>query len=121
MLTLREDLRVFLYTQPCDMRRGFDVLAAMVETYFGFSVRGGGAFVFFSRNRDRAKILYWDRDGYALWYKRLEKGTFRVSSENDTEEITGVDLKLLLDGMDLKRIKFRKDTTKGIAQESATC
>lgn len=107
MIQLSAELRVYLYTRPCDMRRSFDVLAQMVEEHFGRSVRSGGVFVFLSRRRDRAKLLYWDRDGFALWYKRLEAGVFRVSSENETEEITGVDLQRLLDGMELRRIKFR--------------
>lgn len=119
MLNLSEDLKVYLYTQPCDMRRGFDVLARQVEEHFKKNVRLGGVFVFFSRSRDRAKLLYWDEDGYAIWYKRLEQGVFRVSAESETEEITGVDLRLLLEGMELKRIKFRK-TTSGIAEMRVT-
>lgn len=113
MLKLSRDMMVYLYTQPCDMRRGFDVLAAYVERHFGCSVRGGGLYVFFSRSRDRAKILYWDNDGYALWYKRLEKGVFRIASDHETEVITGVDLELLLQGMDLSRIKFRATACQG--------
>jgi transposase len=115
MLKLEDDLKVYLYTRPCDMRRGFDVLARQVEEHFKRSVCAGGIFVFFSRSRERAKVLYWDKDGYALWYKRLEHGVFRISSESETEEITGVDLRLLLEGMDLKRIKFRK-VASGIAE-----
>ncbi len=111
MIHLPEDLRVYLYTKPCDMRRSFDVLSRMVEEHFGRSVRSGGVFVFFSRSRDRAKLLYWDRDGFALWYKRLEAGVFRVSSDSETEEVTGVDLQLLLEGMELRRIKFRSTNT----------
>lgn len=108
MLSLGAEIKVYLYTRACDMRRGFDVLAAQVTEHFGRSVAGGGGlFVFFSRGRDRVKILYWDGDGYALWYKRLEVGTFRITTENETEEISGVDLKLLLSGVDLQRIKFR--------------
>lgn len=118
MLRLDDETKVYLYTEPCDMRRGFDVLAQMAEVHESRKVCSGGLYVFFSRGKDRAKILYWDKDGYALWYKRLETGTFRVSSENVTEEITGVDLSLLLAGMDLKRIKFRKKSTEGIAQNS---
>jgi transposase len=111
MLRLDDEIKVYLYTEPCDMRRGFDVLAQMAEAHESRKVSSGGLYVFFSRGKDRAKILYWDKDGYALWYKRLETGTFRVSSEHVTEEITGVDLSLLLAGMDLKRIKFRKKST----------
>lgn len=115
MIQLPDGIQVYLWTRPCDMRRGFDVLAQMVEENFGRNVRSGGIFVFFSRNRDRAKLLYWDRDGFAMWYKRLEAGVFRVSSDNETEEITGVDLQLLLEGMELRRIKFRSKSTLPIA------
>ena len=118
MLKLEDEIKVYLYTEPCDMRRGFDVLAQMAEAHESRRVRSGGLYVFFSRNRDRVKILSWDKDGFALWYKRLETGTFRVSSESATEEITGVDLSLLLAGMDLKRIIFRKKSIEGIAQNS---
>lgn len=107
MIELSDRAPVYLYTEPCDMRRGFDALAQMVEEHFGRSVRTGGVFVFFSRGRDRAKLLYWDRDGYALWYKRLEAGVFRVTAGSRTEVITGVDLRMLLEGMELRRIKFR--------------
>ena len=119
MMRFSEEAKVYLYTKPCDMRRGFDVLSQMVEEHFGKSVRGGGLYVFFSRTRDRAKLLYWDRDGFALWYKRLESGVFRISADNDTEEITGVDLRLLLEGMELRRIKYRRASTLQIAPLSA--
>lgn len=118
MLKLEGEIKVYLYTEPCDMRRGFDVLAHLAEAHESRRVRSGGLYVFFSRSRDRVKILSWDKDGFALWYKRLETGTFRVSSENVTEEITGVNLSLLLSGMDLKRVIFRKKSTEGIAQDS---
>jgi phage terminase Nu1 subunit (DNA packaging protein) len=74
----------------------------------------GGLFVFVSRDRNRVKILYWDRDGYALWYKRLEAGTFRVEFNNGVEELRGVDLKLLLEGLELSRIRMRRDAEKGM-------
>ena len=108
MLKLNESLRVHLYTAACDMRRGFDTLSALVVREFGTDVRQGGVYVFFGRAKDRVKILWWDADGYALYYKRLEVGTFRVSSGEERDVITGVDLELLLKGMDLKRIKFRR-------------
>lgn len=108
MIKLDEALRVHLYTAACDMRRGFDTLSSLVVREFGTDVRQGGVYVFFSRSKDRVKILWWDSDGYALYYKRLEVGTFRVSSAEGREVITGLDLELLLKGMDLKRIKFRR-------------
>ena len=77
-------------------------------------VQIGGVYVFFSRKRDRVKLLYWDEDGYCLWMKRLEAGTFRIELHGGCEEITGVDLKLLLSGMELSRIKLRRDVSKGM-------
>lgn len=120
MLRLESDVRVYLYTRPCDMRKGFDTLSALAEKHFRLDVQSGGLFVFFSRKRDRVKILYWDLDGFAMWQKRLETGTFRVGIDQDTEVITGVDLELLLKGMELKRIRFRnRIATKGIEQQTA--
>jgi transposase len=58
--------------------------------------------------------LYWDNDGYALWYKRLEAGSFRIAEGDTTEAITGVDLEALLSGVDLSRIKLKKDVEKGL-------
>ena len=71
-----------------------------------------------SRCRKKVRILYWDRDGYALWQKRLEAGVFKVEALDGYEVITGVDLFALLSGMDLSRIKFRKDAEKGLYSES---
>jgi len=114
VLTIPGDVSVYLFTQATDMRRGFDRLAALVETFLQRSVLSGGLFVFFSRRRDRVKILYWDGDGYGLWYKRLEQGTFRIEEREGCEEVTGVDLQWLLHGMDLSRIALREQAKKGI-------
>lgn len=114
MLDPGADTAVYLYTEVTDMRRGFDRLAQMVEERLGCDPLQGGLYVFFGRRRDRAKILMWDRDGYVLWYKRLEAGTFKVKFSDGYEEITGVDLKLLLQGMDLERIKLRKKVSAGV-------
>jgi transposase len=114
MLKVEEAKAVYLFGQACDMRRGFDRLAEYVASAVGKTVIAGGVFVFLSRDRRRVKILYWDKDGYALWYKRLEAGVFRVELEDGHEELTGVDLKLLLEGLELKRIKFRKHAEQGL-------
>ena len=104
-------VRVFLCTSPTDMRKGFDTLAALVRDGLGYDPLSGHLFLFVGRRRDRLKILYWDRDGYALWYKRLEQGTFRMPvAKPDTAsiELKAGELAMLLDGIDLRSIKRRK-------------
>lgn len=112
MLDLGVETKVYLYTAAIDMRKGFDRLSELAREQS--NPLRGGLFVFISRRRDRVKILYWEEDGYVLWYKRLEAGTFRVEQRDEIESITGVDLKLLLSGMSLERIKVRKRSKEGI-------
>lgn len=115
-----EQPRVFLCLSATDMRRSFDRLSQMVSEHMAKEVTAGGIFVFFSRCRSKAKLLYWDNDGYALWYKRLEVGTFKVKLCADgQEEISAVDLKLLLNGMDLSRIKLRDKIHQNVSQKVA--
>ena len=104
-------VRVFLCTSPTDMRKGFDTLAVLVRDELGYDPLSGHLFLFVGRRRDRLKILYWDRDGYALWYKRLEKGTFRMpATKPDAASINlkASELAMLLEGIDLRSIKRRK-------------
>lgn len=105
---------VYLCTRPVDMRCGFDRLAELAKSELGRNPLRGGLFVFFSRNRRRAKILFWDRDGFWLLYRRLEAGVFHIDVRDGYEEISGVDLKLLLEGVELSRIKLRKEIDKGL-------
>lgn len=100
--------RIFLCAQPTDMRRGFDRLAEMVRSSLGHDPLDGSLFVFRSRGGDRLKILYWDRDGFALWYKRLEEGTFRfpaAAAGQESVEVKASELAMLLEGIDLKSVK----------------
>jgi len=108
MLKLGTDLKVYVFSEAIDLRQGFDRLMCLVESSLSKSVLKGGLYVFFSRTKDRVKILYWDEDGLAIWYKRLEEGKFKVRHENKIQEILGSELKLLLSGMELKRIGVRK-------------
>ena len=78
MLSLPASVRVYLSTAPADLRRSFDGLSVLVQQVFGREPLDGHLFLFLNRRRDRLKILYWDRDGLALWYKRLEAGTFQL-------------------------------------------
>ena len=113
MLNLSGEIRVFVYTQPADMRRSFDGLCGMVESIVQQEPLSGHLFVFRNRNRDRLKILYWDRDGLAIWYKRLEQGTWqfptdlKCASQEGVEISTG-ELSLLLGGIDLRSVQRRR-------------
>lgn len=104
MLTLPTAVRIYVAAEPVDMRRGFDTLAAMARDRAGQDPRSGHLFVFFSRHADRVKILFWDRTGFCLFYKRLERGVFRlpvVPKDATAFELTAADLALILEGIDL--------------------
>jgi len=108
MLSITSAGRVLLCTTPTDMRRSFDTLAGMIRQHLGHNPLSGAWFVFRSRRGDRVKIMYWDRDGYCLWYKRLEKGTFRFPDSGDGAacvEVCAADLLMLLDGVDLRSVR----------------
>lgn len=109
MLRLPGSVRVFLCLAPVDMRRSFDGLAAAAEQVVREDPLSGHLFVFRGRRGDRVKILYWDRDGYALWYKRLESGVFRFPSEpGPSREVSVADLGLILEGIDLRSVRRQK-------------
>ena len=104
-------VRVYLCTSPTDMRKGFDTLAALVRDSLGYDPLSGHLFLFAGRSKDRLKILYWDSDGYAIWYKRLEQGTFRLPTPKKagaSVEIKASELAMLLAGIDLTSIKRRQ-------------
>ena len=109
MISLPAAVRVNLYTAPCDMRRGLDGLQALARHVVGVDPMAGHLFVFCGRRRDRLKILYWDRDGWALWVKRLEAGTYAFAFEAAGRmEVTSGELSALLEGFDLRDAKRRK-------------
>jgi transposase len=111
MLSLPLPVRIFLCTQPADMRRSFDGLDQMVREFLGADPLSGHLFVFRSKRGDRVKLLYWDSDGLAIWYKRLEEGTFRfpaAPAESGGIEVRAADLAMLLDGVDLESVQRRK-------------
>ena len=112
MIHLPASVRVYLCLTPCDMRRSFDGLHALVREYLELDALAGHLFVFASRRRDRVKILYWDRDGFAMWSKRLEEGTYAMpfgdGGAERRREITAQELAALLSGIDLERATRRK-------------
>jgi transposase len=91
------------------MRRGFDGLSRMVEGVLAEDPFSGHLFVFRNRRADRLKILYWDRDGFAIWYKRLERGTFSFpGGEGPRLTVGSCDLAFILEGVDVSGIKRKK-------------
>jgi transposase len=113
MLSWPPTVRIFLCADATDMRKGFDSLASLVESSLALDPLSGHLFVFRSRRGDRIKILYWDKDGYALWYKRLEKGSFRFPSvargdEAKGAEVQAADLMMILDGVDLGSVRRQR-------------
>ena len=116
--TLPASVRVYLATSPCDMRRSFDGLHALVNAVLQLDAFAGHLFVFANRRRDRVKILYWDRDGFAVWAKRLEEGTYAMPFGGEDEhrrEITAQELGALLSGIDLSDAKRRKRYQRKVA------
>ena len=112
MIHLPASVRVYLCTAPCDMRRSFDGLYALVSGTMQLNAFEGHLFVFSNRRKDRLKILYWDRDGFAIRAKRLEEGTYAMpftgAAGEQREEITAQELGAILSGIDLSQAKRRK-------------
>ena len=135
MLTLSRTTRVFLSTEPTDMRKGFDGLFAMVENVIREDPFSGHLFVFRNQRRDRLKVLWWDRDGLAIFYKRLERGSYQFpmdavarksnGSANPADraercEIRADELALLLEGIDLGSVKRRPRYERPTTTEAKT-
>lgn len=100
--------RIWLAAEAADMRCGFDRLAERARTVIGQDPLSGHLFVFRSRRGDRLKVLVWERDGFVLWYKRLETGVFklpRVETGARSVELRASELAMVLDGIDVSRLK----------------
>ncbi len=121
MLSVPESVSIYLCVQPTDMRKSFDSLAALARDWLGGDPLSGHLFVFRSRRGDRLKLLWWDRDGLALYYKRLEQGTFRFPTVIDPQarsiEVSAQELSLLLWGIDPLSVKRQKRYQKTPAKE----
>jgi transposase len=112
VLTLPSSVRIYIAAEAVDLRRGFDGLAATTRSLIREDPMNGHLFVFLNRRRNRVKLLVWDRTGYLLLYKRLERGTFRLPMEPDPSdrhiEVDAGELGLMLEGVDLKNATRRK-------------
>lgn len=103
-------LRYFVYGGSCDMRKGFDGLSGLVRNEFKTDPLLGDVFVFLSRTKNRIKILHWQGDGFAIYSKRLEKGTFELPKEKQKSaaiEISSDQLQFILNGIILSSVKKR--------------
>lgn len=111
MLSLAHSTRIYVHVPPTDLRKSFDGLTGLVRSAFKKDPREGSWFLFFNKRRDRVKLLWWDGDGYALWYKRLERGSFetlRTHSDAALLELDATQLTLLLSGITLGSAHRRK-------------
>lgn len=116
MLMLPPSVRVFLAAEPADMRCAFDGLTARVQSLLEQDPFSGHLFVFRNKRGDRVKILFWDRSGFCLWYKRLEKGTFRFpEATGSSVEVEAAELALLLEGIDLRGARRRPRWRRKVA------
>lgn len=108
MLALTAATRIYLYRAPCDMRKSFDGLCGLVRSELGEDPLSGSLFVFLNRRRNMLKCLYWDRDGFAIWFKRLERGCFHLPQRMTSDgRIDRLELTLLLEGITPKKVNKR--------------
>lgn len=123
MLSLPPSVKIFIARDAVDCRKSHDGLHALVRDQFGDDPMSGHLFVFFNRTRDRVKVLVWDRNGYWLFYKRLERGTFRVLARDGERrvEVKRAELMLLLEGIDLEKGKYRPHFADGIRIGKQAC
>jgi transposase len=108
MLTLPSSVRIVLATEPVDMRRGHDGLCAIVRNQWRLDPFAGHLFVFLGKRADRVKCLFWDRGGFVLYYKRLERCRFKlpkIEPGATRVELDAVQLSMLLDGIDFGRVR----------------
>lgn len=111
MLSIATGTRIFLAAGATDMRKGFDALQGVVSSQLQKDPLSGHLFLFVNRRRDKLKILYWDGDGLAIWYRRLEQGSYqlpRMTQDQTSAEIRSEELTMLLRGIDLESVRRRK-------------
>ena len=110
MLFVNDAFRYFLYQHPADMRKSFYSLAALITEQMKGNPLSGDVFIFISRRRNQIKLLRWETDGFALYTKRLERGTYEIPAHHDKASflLSHQQLLLILQGISLKQIHYRK-------------
>jgi transposase len=118
MLALSDAFRYFLYCKPADMRKSFYSLAALVREELHQDPLTGDIFIFLSRRRHHIKLLRWEGDGFALYSKRLERGTYELpKAEGDPSFLLShKELLLILQGISLGQVKYRKRYGRKMAE-----
>jgi transposase len=106
MLAISSHARIFFFRESVDMRKGVEKLSLLIETFCSGELMSGAYFVFINRTKDKMKVLYWDSDGFAIWWKRLEKGSFQLL-DNQKMLIDRKEFFMLLEGITPKRIQKR--------------
>jgi transposase len=111
MLHLSGFCQYYLYAQGTDMRKGFDSLSGLVTAELQMNALSGAVFIFFNKKRNQVKLLVWEGDGFAMYYKRLEKGTYELPAINDSNNSMSIpvqQLQWILQGISLKSVRIRK-------------
>lgn len=103
MIALASSARIFLCKEPVNMRKSFEGLGTIVEQLFPGELLSGAVFIFLNRQRSCIKALFWDRDGFVIWYKRLERGSFARNVQNNT--LDRREFLMLLEGIEPKKIR----------------
>ncbi len=106
MLAISSNARIFFFQESVDMRKGIEGLSSHVEIFCSGELMTGAYFVFINRSKDKMKVLYWDNDGFAIWWKRLEKGSFHLLG-NSKMLIERKEFFMLLEGITPQRIQKR--------------
>lgn len=112
MLALDRQRRYYCYRGVADMRKGFDALSGLVRDEFAMDPLCGDIFIFFNRRRTQVKLLSWEQDGYAVYYKRLEKGSYELP-KGDEKLISAEILQCILSGISIAHLRHRKRYAHG--------
>lgn len=111
MLHLSTACRYYLYTGGTDMRKGFDSLSGIVSSFMKEHPLSGSVFIFLNKKHNQVKLLLWEGDGFGLYHKRLEKGTYELPdcpSADGSVQLTAQQLQLILQGISLRSVRRRK-------------